>query len=268
MAGASPQIDSLRTLAVLPARIGSTRLPRKMLLAETGLPLFAHSARNAARCPHVVRVVIATDSEEVRAAAVEAQVEVVMTSADHVCGTDRVCEATRSLGAEFDVVVNIQADEPDVEPADLSVLVRTFEAPDVEAATLCTPLADEAEALSTSVVKVVRDAAGDALYFSRSPVPSRDHAREGAELEHALQRHVGVYAFRPAALERFCELPVGRLEALESLEQLRWLEAGRRMRVVTAGHAPRGIDTRADYEAFVARSRASPSSPLEPSESR
>lgn len=245
----------LRALAVLPARLGSTRLARKVLLDETGLPLFVHSARNVARCGRIERVVVATDAEEVRAAAARADVEVAMTSADHASGTDRVNEVVGAIGAGFDVVVNVQADEPEVDPDDLARLVRAFEADEVEAATLCVPIETDEELHATSVVKVVRDAAGDALYFSRAPVPSRAHARAAAPAGPRGLRHLGVYAFRPAALAAFCALPVGALEATENLEQLRWLEAGRRMRVLDAAHAPRGIDTRADYDAFVARVR-------------
>jgi 3-deoxy-manno-octulosonate cytidylyltransferase (CMP-KDO synthetase) len=106
------------------------------------------------------------------------------------------------------------------------------------------------------VVKVVVDGRGDALYFSRSLVPSLAHTRPGATTAAPWRRHLGIYAFRPDALERFATLPTGELEALENLEQLRWLEAGRRMRVLAGSHAPRGIDTQDDYAAFVARWRA------------
>lgn len=246
--------DRLRTVAILPARIGSRRLPRKMLLAETGRPLFLHSAENVARCQAVDRVVIATDSEEILEAGAKAGIEMIRTLTNHPSGTDRVHEALGRLDASFDVVLNVQADEPDVEPHDLARLIGAFADADVEAATLFGAIDDPAVLESRSVVKVVRDRVGDALYFSRSPVPDRTHAREGpAPDEPCSGRHVGVYAFRPDALRDFCSLPVGQLEALESLEQLRWLEAGRRMRVIEARHVPLGIDTRADYDAFVAR---------------
>jgi 3-deoxy-manno-octulosonate cytidylyltransferase (CMP-KDO synthetase) len=111
------------------------------------------------------------------------------------------------------------------------------------------------------VVKVVLDRAGDALYFSRAPIPDRNHARDGSRGLAALRRHVGVYAFRPDALARFAALPPGELEREESLEQLRWLEAGGRIRVVPAARSPRGIDTAADYAAFVARQRAAEEGP-------
>jgi len=244
----------LRALAVLPARIGSTRLARKVLLAETGAPLFVHTQRAVTRCPAIEAVVVATDSEEVRAAAAAAGIEALLTSPEHRSGTDRVHEAAARLGAGFDVIVNVQADEPEIAAEDLTRLVQAFADPSVEAATLCAPLADPAELASPTVVKVVRDARGDALYFSRAPVPCRAHARVPAPPDEPLAwRHVGVYAYRPAALALFCSLPHGRLEVAESLEQLRWLESGRRMRVIEAARAPRGIDTAEDYRAFVQR---------------
>jgi 3-deoxy-manno-octulosonate cytidylyltransferase (CMP-KDO synthetase) len=256
-----------RAIAIVPARLGSLRLPRKVLLDETGLPLVAHTARNVARCEAVERVVVATDSDEVRRALEPLGVEVTMTRADHASGTDRVFEALGKERGGYDVVLNVQADEPELHPPDLGRLVAAFADPEVEIATLCGPVADEREASSPAVVKVVRDRRGDALYFSRASLPYRPaadparpdaaYAREGAGqgLERA-RRHVGVYAFRPAALERFCGLPHGELERLENLEQLRWLEAGRRMRVLESDHVPLGIDTRNDYDAFCERIRA------------
>jgi len=271
MAAATPRTEqgqpALRTVAILPARLASTRLERKMLLAETGKPLVVHSAHNVARCSNIDRVVVATDSEEIAGAARPHGVEVLLTNPDHPSGTDRVREAhdlLRAAGeAPFDVVLNVQGDEPDVRSADLVQLIAAFEAPEVEFATLCGELPDE-ERDSASVVKVVRDALGDALYFSRAALPDTRHARAGAAL--TTWRHIGVYAFRPAALARFCELPIGELEAAENLEQLRWLEAGGKLRVLVASHVPAGIDTREDYEAFVAH--LSSDSNLERSETR
>ena len=245
-----------RCVAILPARIGSTRLPRKALLAETGTALVVHAARNVARAGTVTRVVVATDSEDVARVCRDASLEVLMTSPEHPSGTDRVAEAAARLGGTgaWDVVLNVQGDEPDVDPQDLERLVRAFQDPEVEVATLAAEIADEAELRAPSAVKVVCDRAGNALYFSRSAIPSREHARPGGA-PVAARRHVGVYAFRPDAILQFAALAEGDLERTESLEQLRWLEAGRRIRVVQARHVPRGIDTRQDYDDFVARLR-------------
>ncbi len=241
----------LRTIAILPARLASTRLPRKMLLAETGSPLVVHSARNVQGCAAIERVVVATDSPEIVEAAHSAEVEVLLTSAEHPSGTDRVQEALQLIGADFEVVINVQGDEPDVAAIDLERLAAAFVDAEVDMATLCVPITSESEWRDPSVVKVVCGSSGDALYFSRAPIPADDHARAGAQQRRL--RHVGVYAFRPAALRRFCALPAGDLETQENLEQLRWLEAGGRLRVLEATHTPRGIDTRDDYEEFVAR---------------
>ncbi|MCA9000786.1 MAG: 3-deoxy-manno-octulosonate cytidylyltransferase [Planctomycetes bacterium] len=247
---------ALRALAILPARIGSTRLPKKVLLADSGLPLFVHTARNASRCKGLARIVVATDAPEVMEAAAQHGVQAQLTRSDHQSGTDRVREALDALEGTWDVVLNVQADEPDLNPADLERLIGAFEDPETQAATLCVPI-DCAEDLERpSAVKVVLDRAGRALYFSRSAIPSTAHARhpvgENSPEPHGL-RHIGVYAYRPDALRRFCDLEPGRLEALENLEQLRWLEHGHSMRVLQASHAPRGIDTPEDYAEFLER---------------
>lgn len=259
----------LRAVAIIPARIGSTRLPRKMLLSETGRCLFEHTYEAVVSANAFVDVVVATDSPEIAAAAQRAGIPARLTRADHPSGTDRVFEAWQALCAEGGparaarVVVNVQGDEPDIAPADLAALVGAFVDPKIELATLAAPVESEEEAQRASVVKVVCDRDGDALYFSRAPLPNRGQARidvASVPVSAVLRRHIGVYAFTPSALQRFCALPIGNLEAHENLEQLRWLEAGRRMRVVAASHVPHGIDTAEDYARFVARSRTSATS--------
>lgn len=260
---------ALRAVAIVPARLASQRLPRKMLLDRTGDCLFVHTARNVAASGIFARVVVAADDPETLAAAHKAGVDCRMTRVDHASGTDRVWEAWEALEHEHeraDVIVNVQGDEPEIAAGDLIGLVRAFDDRAVELATLCCPLGSSEEAERASVVKVVRDASGDALYFSRAAIPARGHARSsapsaagrGANTEHwtILRRHIGVYAFTPVALSEFCALPTGRLEACESLEQLRWLEAGRKIRVLEAERFPEGIDTLEDYERFVARCAA------------
>jgi len=251
--GAPPR-ERIRAVAIIPARLGSVRLPRKMLLAETGRALFEHTARNVLDSGVFEQVVVATDSEEILTAAERGGLQAVMTRCDHPSGTDRVNEAARSLaGGPYDVIVNVQGDEPELEGADLELLVRAFADPAVEIATLCGAATDLDQAREPTVVKVVRDAAGDALYFSRALIPAGSHS--GAPEMHPVMRHVGIYGFRPAALERFCALPRGPLELAESLEQLRWLESGGRIRCLEASRVPLGIDTRRDYDGFVERQR-------------
>lgn len=251
-----------RALAIIPARLASSRLARKMLLEAAGLPLFAHTVRNALASGAFARVVLATDAPEIEARARELAIEALGTRPDHTSGTDRVHEAWRALAAQgerADVVVNVQGDEPELDPRDLARLVAAFEDPAVRFATLAAPLEDEELARSPHVVKVVTDRRGDALYFSRAPIPAsgHPHADSGRGSHKTIhQRHVGVYAFAPAALEQFCALPRGVYEMRENLEQLRWLEAGEKLRVVPATRVPEGIDTGADFERFVERLRS------------
>ena len=254
-----------RAVAILPARLASTRLPRKMLLDDTGAPLIVHSARNVLASGVFARVVVAADDARIVDAVRAHGLEAVPTRVDHPSGSDRVNEcfaALRAAGESAHVIVNVQGDEPELPHEDLRALVAAFDDPRVEMATLAAPLpaTPEGEALraSPSVVKVVCDAHGDALYFSRAPIPARGHARAADDRASIARRHVGVYAFSPAALARFCALPRGVLEAEESLEQLRWLEHGGKLRVVNATRAPQGIDTPQDYAAFVARAKSAP----------
>jgi len=250
-----------RALAVVPARIGSTRLPRKMLLRESGRYLFEHTVQGVRGARSLASVVLATDSEEILAAARSVGVPALMTSSAHASGTDRVHEAFELLTARgegpFDVVLNVQGDEPEIAGESLDPLIAAFADEDVHMATLCTPLTVAREALDPSIVKVVLDQRGDALYFSRAAIPS---VAPGASEAGPWLRHVGVYAFRPAALRRFCALPRGRLEARESLEQLRWLEAGLSIRVLVSAEGSLGIDTRDHYAQFLARERTRASS--------
>ncbi len=250
------QRGALRALAVLPARLGSTRLARKMLLEETGTPLVVHTAERVRACPAFERVIVATDAEEILGVVRTHGLEAVLTDPRHASGTDRVHEAASALGERYDVVVNVQADEPEVDPADLGRLIEAFGDEAVLAATLRYPIRAPEELADPSVVKVVCDGRGDALYFSRSPIPSHSHTRPSHAKRGSLPlawRHLGVYAWRPQALASFCALPPSELEECESLEQLRWLENGGRMRLCTALSLSRGVDTLEDYEGFVAR---------------
>jgi 3-deoxy-manno-octulosonate cytidylyltransferase (CMP-KDO synthetase) len=274
-AGGSPRAP-VRTLAVIPARLASTRLERKMLLAQTGLPLFAHTALAVLDSRTVTRVVVATDSQEILDAAASAGLEACLTSSEHKSGTDRVHEAQQRIAAgalgapaSYDIVINVQGDEPEIDAAALGGLIALFDDPAVELASLYAPLVDAAAFANPNVVKVVTDRAGYALYFSRAPIPSRAHpgssphpgssssaSSSSAGATDAVKLHLGVYAFRPAALARFVALPPSALEAAENLEQLRWLDAGGRIRMARAARASRGIDTPEDYAGFIARARA------------
>lgn len=248
------ELQGRRALAVLPARIGSTRLPEKMLLEAAGVPLVVRSAKNVIASKLFARVVVAADDEKILAACRKHAIEAVATRADHQSGSDRVNECVSTLalaGEKPDVVVNVQGDEPELAHADFAALLAAFDDAAVELATLSLPLFDRAQFENPNVVKVVCDARGNALYFSRAPIPSVAHP--GADRSFTARRHLGVYAFTPSALNRFCALPRGALELAESLEQLRWLENGFDLRVVAATCGTTSIDTRSDWEEYKAR---------------
>jgi len=250
-AGRKPAAPAaFRWAVVIPARIGSTRLPEKALLAETGKALVQHVAERAARAPGVARVIVATDDARIEAVVRSFHGEVVRTDPGHESGTSRCAEAAESL--DVDVVVNVQGDEPAFHPADLAALAEAAARPRIDVATLAHPISVE-EAARPSVVKVVLRGDGNALYFSRAPVPF-DRARGGAG-DGALG-HVGIYAYRRRRLLDYVRLPAGRLAAVESLEQLRALEAGWTIAVLPASRPAFGIDTPEDYRRFVERVRS------------
>ncbi len=251
----------MRAVAVVPCRYASTRFPGKPLVPLLGKPMVAWVVEAARRCSALAEVWVATDDEAIAGAARAAGARVAMTSPDCPSGTDRVAEAAREIDAA--VVVNLQGDEPLVDPGDLDALVAVFAAePETRMATLARPIADPADLANPDVVKVVCDGAGHALYFSRSPLPYfRDVWGRGGVAEippegPAPLRHHGVYAFRREALFAFPRLPPGRLEGAERLEQLRALEAGWRIRVVPARGEALGVDRPEDVPGAEAALRA------------
>ncbi|HEX9050668.1 MAG TPA: 3-deoxy-manno-octulosonate cytidylyltransferase [Anaeromyxobacter sp.] len=230
-----------RVAVIIPARWGAQRFPGKPLADLAGRPLVAHVVDRARRARGVDVVAVATDDPRIARAAEAAGAVAILTGAA-ATGTDRVAEAARKLAPAADVVVNLQGDEPLIEPAAIETLVAAMAA-GAEMATLARPL-EAGEAERPQVVKVVTDLAGNALYFSRAPVP---HRRAGGT--SALARaHVGIYGFSAAFLQEFAALPPGRLEAEESLEQLRALEHGHRIRVADTSYRGFGIDTPEDLE--------------------
>ncbi len=246
-------------LVVIPARLGATRLPGKPLLRATGRFLIQHVHDRAREIASATAVLVATDSDEIAAAVRSFGGDAVLTSPACATGTDRVAEA--AAGRSEDVVVNLQGDEPEFVPADVDALVAAMLAdPSLPMGTIAAPARAD-DFVRPSVVKVVRDRAGRALYFSRAPIPfvrdQTDHSdavRGGgdaaATTRAAPLRHVGIYAFRRWALAEFAALPSTPLEQAEKLEQLRALENGWAIHVVVGRRAPPGIDTKDDYEAF------------------
>lgn len=245
----------MNSCVVIPARLASTRLAKKMLLAETGKPLVQHTLENARLAKRPSRVVVATDDDAIRRAVEACGGEAVMTSPDCASGADRVAEVAR-LMPEVDIFVNLQGDEPDLEPAAIDQVIGLLERNPSEAmATLATPIRDPERLAAPSIVKVVFDELGRALYFSRSPIP---HPRDPAEATVDADpprffQHVGIYAYRRDLLLRLADLPPSMLEQTEKLEQLRVLQAGESILVGQIPSAMPGIDTAEDYAAFVAR---------------
>jgi 3-deoxy-manno-octulosonate cytidylyltransferase (CMP-KDO synthetase) len=226
---------------VVPARYGSSRLPAKALAEIGGVPMVVRVWRQASKAQSLSRVVVATDDERIAAPVREAGAEAIMTSVAHLSGTDRIAEVATLIHA--DVYVNVQGDLPFIEPADLDALVAPMRADEtISMATLATPIIDALEWNYPSVVKVVCGADGNALYFSRSPIP---HMRDGGMPRNAL-RHIGVYAYRRDFLLKFAALPEGVLERVEKLEQLRALEHGYTIRVVASVKPSLEVDTEAD----------------------
>jgi 3-deoxy-manno-octulosonate cytidylyltransferase (CMP-KDO synthetase) len=245
----------LAIVAIIPARFGSTRLPGKPLSDIHGKPMIQHVHERVRRARGLDRVLVATDDERIAAAVAAFGGEAVMTSTRHATGTDRLAEAV--LRTEADVVVNVQGDEPLVDPAGIEAALRPLvDDPGLPMSTLSLPITVE-EMLSPAVVKVVVDGAGDALYFSRSPIP---HVRQGpggdlrlsaAEaVERKLARkHAGLYVYRRAVLLHIAALPPVALEEAEGLEQLRALHHGIKIRVVpVAGGGGLAVDTPEDLE--------------------
>ncbi|MHC4564096.1 MAG: 3-deoxy-manno-octulosonate cytidylyltransferase [Planctomycetota bacterium] len=242
----------MSTIAIIPARYGSTRLEGKMLLAETGKPLIQHVVEAVATAERIDRIVVATDDERIAEAVHQFGGEAVMTSVDCASGTDRIAEAAELLGlGEDSIVTNVQGDEPEMPGESIDRLVELIGSADVPMATLATPL-PAAEADDPNKVKVVCDATGRAMYFSRSRIP---HDRDAAGFDGYLL-HLGIYAYRVGFLKQFAALPPSLAEQVEKLEQLRALENGYAIAVAVVDHAASGIDTPEDYAAFVARQRA------------
>ena len=226
-----------RCYGIIPARYRSERFPGKPLAEILGKPMFWHVYTQALRCPELTRIVLATDDSRIFESAESLQVPVVMTREDHPSGTDRVLEAARTLDVEDDaVIVNIQGDEPALEPAMLTELLLPFHTPGVQVTTLVREIG-AAEAQNPDRVKTVFGKDGTALYFSRAPIPY--HL---AGQNTAFYVHIGIYGFRMHSLETFVAWDQGSLEITEKLEQLRLLENNIPIHIVVTEHHSVGVD--------------------------
>lgn len=232
----------MSVIAVIPARYGSSRLPGKALASIDGVPMVVRVWRQARKCRSLSRVLVATDDERIAQAVREAGGEAEMTSDAHRSGTDRIAEVASRVTA--DIYLNVQGDLPFIAPEDLDALAAPMLRDDALAmATLATPIVNVEEWNNPNVVKVVCDLAGDALYFSRSPIP---FWRDGDAVPVQAQRHIGVYGYRRDFLFEFASCRPGVLEQLEKLEQLRALETGHKIRVVPSVAPSLEVDTPED----------------------
>ncbi len=240
------------TAVLIPARRASTRLPEKLLLAETGRPLIAHACERAAQAFGPQSVTVCADDPLLVAAARAAGVAAQMTRIDHQSGTDRIAEIARHRSDG--IVVNVQGDEPEMDPEHIRLVAALLERhPWAGMATLCVA-GGVAEQLNPNNVKVVLGAGDRALWFTRCPAV---YDRDSGGPATTCHRHLGIYAYRREVLLAFAALPPSRLEGAEKLEQLRALEAGIGIACAMVDHATSGVDVRADYDAFVTRWRSS-----------
>jgi len=256
------EIPQKNVIAVIPARYASVRLPGKLLLEIAGKPLILHTLTQAKKARSVSRAIVATDDERILRVVEQGGGEAVMTSATHRSGSDRLAEVAKSL-PEDSVIVNVQGDEPLISPETIDAAVEALiDDPTVDMSTTCEPITDLlGELLNGNVVKVVVGEQGNALYFSRSPMPWPREAslryagdpNKAIEAEPQLltehyRKHTGLYVYRREFLLKYAEWPQTGLEKWEMLEQLRALENGARIKVVEAVATSIGVDTREDFE--------------------
>jgi 3-deoxy-manno-octulosonate cytidylyltransferase (CMP-KDO synthetase) len=235
---------------IIPARFASTRFPGKPLVDIRGKTMIQRVYEQASHASALSEVWVATDDERIFEHVKGFGGMVMMTSTDHKTGTDRCEEVLKALetqGKQFDVVINIQGDEPFIDPEQINTVAASFFNPEVQIATLRKAISSNDELFSPNIIKVVCNNNGNALYFSRSPIPYlRGHNEEEWCKENLFYKHIGIYAFRSAILHQVSALPPSVLERSESLEQLRWLEAGLTIKVETTLAESHSIDTPED----------------------
>jgi len=236
----------MKIFAIIPSRYESTRFEGKPLALISGKPMIQHVYQNAALSEEVDQVIVATDDRRIFETVQQFNGRAVMTAVDNRSGTDRVAEAAESLGLSMDdIVVNVQGDQPMIEPSSLDTVVAPLvEDPLLEMSTLACTITDSQEYTNPKDCKVVMDHNGYALYFSRAPIP---FVRDPGDRCEAL-KHLGIYAYRRSFLEIFRQLPLGRCEQIEKLEQLRALEFGHRIKIVVSEHDSPEVDLPEDIQ--------------------
>jgi 3-deoxy-manno-octulosonate cytidylyltransferase (CMP-KDO synthetase) len=236
----------LAATVIIPARYGSTRFPAKIVASDTGRPLVQHVVDQVRKCRKVREVIVATDDRRIVDVLKPFDTRCVMTSPTHQSGTDRIAEVAKTLSDE--IIVNVQGDEPEIEPGTVDALIERLEAGEDDLATVATPFPATADPNDPNLVKVVIDLTGHALYFSRAAIP---FARDGGSATYHL--HLGIYAYQRDFLLKFASWAPTRCEMTEKLEQLRALEHGHSIHVEIVERATHGIDTPEQYKAFVKR---------------
>ncbi len=245
----------MKILACIPARYGSTRLTGKVLAKDTGKFLIQHTYERACQAALPEKVIIAADDRKIVDAAGTFGAECILTSVEHKSGTDRIAEAVRDIDVE--IVVNLQADEPEIDPQNIDFLARLLaENPDYPMATLAAEFQNPGQIANPDIVKVIIDSNNCAIYFSRAPIPY-DREKAGVGKIQQYLRHIGIYAYRKQFLLKITALPQTKLEKIEKLEQLRAIENGFSIFVGKVKHVCDGIDTPQQYADFVKRVKQS-----------
>lgn len=242
----------MKTVGIIPARYASSRFPGKPLIDIAGKSMIRRVYERASSAGSLDEVFVATDDHRIFVHVEEFGGKAIMTSPDHQSGTDRIFEAASKLRTRSDIILNIQGDEPFIEPAQIDSLVAIFVNPAIRIGTLVKRISDGNELFNPNVVKAVVSASGKALYFSRATVPFIRGTSNDAWLgQHTFFKHIGIYCFRTEALETVCQLKTSLLEKAESLEQLRWLENGIDIHCVETFFDNIAIDTPADLEKVI-----------------
>jgi 3-deoxy-manno-octulosonate cytidylyltransferase (CMP-KDO synthetase) len=241
----------MKAAGIIPARFASTRFPGKPLALIHGKSMIERVYSRALKASSLSEVLVATDDQRIFDHVRDFGGKVMMTRADHPSGTDRCAEVAAALGTDFEVFVNVQGDEPYIHPGQIDLLVSCFKKPEIQIATLVKQLTESADLDNVNIPKVVRDVNGRALYFSRSPVPfSKPGNRDQFIRQNCFFRHIGIYGFRSQTLTEVAQLAHGMLEQCESLEQLRWLEAGYEIQTAISDHENYAVDVPGDI-AFI-----------------
>ena len=251
-------MTKIKILGIIPARYASSRFPGKPLAIINGKSMIERVYRQASNAGSLSELIVATDDERIQKEILSFGGKVIITSNEHKSGTDRCYEVVEKLikaGSNFDVIVNIQGDEPYIKPEQIDLVTSSFDDLKVQIATLVKKIKSRQELFNPNVNKVVLNQNKEAMYFSRNPIPYiQNHAKEDWLFSHNYFKHIGIYAYRTIILSEIIKLSVSSLEKAESLEQLRWLENGYKIKVLETEHESIAVDTPEDLSNFLNKS--------------